>query len=151
MKKQIIITIILLIAAAFITVAYFKNLRNSATRRDTVMHFIPANAALIFEFNNDKSFYDIFDNNKLFKAIIGQQKLDELNTLRNKLLLNPLLEKYFTRQNIFVSIHPSKTDTINLLLTLSPANGFNLLIFDQLSKQAGNGLVITPVTESGKK
>ena len=119
-------------------------------RRDRIMRLIPNNAALIFEFNNDKSFYDIFENNKLFKAVTGK-KLDELTVLRDKLLLNPLLKKYFTGQNIFISVHPSKTDTVNLLLTMSSANGFEPAVFDQLSKQAGSGLVVTPVAEKGKK
>jgi len=151
MRKQVIITILLLIASAFITVFYFKNLNTPGMRRDRIMRLIPDNAALIFEFNNEKGFYDIFENNKLFKAVAGRQKLDELTVLRDKLLLNPLLEKYFTGQNIFISVHPSKTDTVDLLLTMSSANGFEPAVFDQLSKQTGNGLVVTPVTEKGKK
>jgi len=151
MRKQIIITILLLIASAFITVFYFKNLNTPGMRRDRIMRLIPDNAALIFEFNNEKGFYDIFENNKLFKAVAGRQKLDELTVLRDKLLLNPLLEKYFTGQNIFISVHPSKTDTVDFLLTMSSANGFEPAVFDQLSKQTGNGLVVTPVTEKGKK
>src|SRR6185503_9714562 len=150
MRKHVIITILLLIASAFITVFYFKNLNTPGMRRDRIMRLIPNNAALIFEFNNDKSFYDIFENNKLFKAVTGK-KLDELTVLRDKLLLNPLLKKYFTGQNIFISVHPSKTDTVNLLLTMSSANGFEPAVFDQLSKQAGSGLVVTPVAEKGKK
>ncbi len=151
MRKQVIITILLLIASAFITVFYFKNLNTPGMRRDRIMRLIPDNAALIFEFNNEKGFYDIFENNKLFKAVAGRQKLDELTVLRDKLLLNPLLEKYFTGQNIFISVHPSKTDTVDFLLTMSSANGFEPAVFDQLSKQTGNGLVVTPVTEKGKK
>ncbi|ASU34200.1 hypothetical protein [Mucilaginibacter xinganensis] len=149
MKKQIIITLILLIATAYITVVYFKNLTPPGTRTSQVMHAIPDNAALIFEFNNDKGFYDIFKDNKLFEAVIGKQKLGWLDTLRQKLLQHPLLDKYFAGQNIFISLHPSKTDGIEFLLSMSPAKGFEPGVFDQLAKQPNSGLLITPIRTSG--
>src|ERR1700733_7669558 len=111
MKKQIIITLILLVATACITVVYFKNLNPPGTRTSRVMNVIPDNATLVFEFNNDKSFYDIFTGNKLLSAVIGKQQIGELDTLRRQLLLNPLLEQYFTGQNIYISVHPSKTNS----------------------------------------
>src|ERR1700729_114607 len=110
MKKQIIITIILLVVTTFITVVYFKNLNTPGMRTSQVMRAIPDNASLIFEFNNEKSFSEIFNSNKLLTSVIGEQQIDELDVLRRTLLSNPLLEKYFTGQNIFISIHPSKTN-----------------------------------------
>ncbi|SHM26061.1 hypothetical protein [Mucilaginibacter sp. OK098] len=150
MKKQIIITLILLAATAYVTVVYFKNLNPPGTRTSQVMHSIPGNAALIFEFNNDKGFYDIFKDNKLFAAVIGKQKLGLLDTLRQQLLQNSILIKYFTGQNIFISLHPSKEDGIDLLLSMSPANGFEPDLFDQLSKQPNSGLLITPIRTAGR-
>jgi hypothetical protein len=150
MKKQIIITLILLAATAYVTVVYFKNLNPPGTRTSQVMHLIPDNASLVFEFNNDKGFYDIFKDNKLFAAVTGKQKLGLLDTLRQQLLQNPLLDKYFTGQNIFISLHPSKTDDIDLLLTISSSNAFEPDLFDQLSKQPNNGLLITPIRSGGK-
>ncbi|MDP9047275.1 MAG: hypothetical protein M3N14_04010 [Bacteroidota bacterium] len=150
MKKQIIITIILLIACVLITVVYFKNLNTPGMRTSQVMHTIPDNAALIFEFNNDRSFYDIFNDNQLFTSLTGKQKIDDLNALRDKLLQNSLFEKYFTGQSFFISLHPVKSNHIDLLMTISPASGFEPSVFDQLAKQTGNGLVITPF-QSGNK
>ena len=69
MKRLIITTIILLIAAVGVTVVYFKNLSTPGMRTSNVMRTIPPTASLIFEFNNDKSFYDIFNNNKLSKTL----------------------------------------------------------------------------------
>jgi len=151
MRKHIIVTVLLLFVAAFITIFYFNNLNTAGMRRDKLMRLIPGNAALIFEFNNDAGFYDVFENDSLFKAVAGKQRLSELTVLRDKLSLNPLLKKYFTAQNIFISIHPSKTDTADMLLTTSTANQLDLAVFDQLSKQTGNGLVVTPISERGKK
>jgi hypothetical protein len=151
MKKQIIITTILLIAAVVVTIVYFKNLNPPGTRTSRVISAIPNSASLIFEFNNDKSFYDIFTGNRLLTAVIGKQKIGELDTLRTQLLQNPLLEQYFTGQNIFISLHPSTTNNIDLLLTMSAANGFEPSIIDQLAKQPNSGLLITPLHSGGKQ
>src|SRR5665213_3350666 len=151
MRKHIFITVILLIVSVFVTVVYFKNLNTSGMRTDRIMRVIPDDALMIFEFNNDKTFYDIFNNNQLFEAIAGKQKLNELNTLRKQLLASPFLEKFISGQNIFISIHPSKTDTIALLFTFSPANGFKLSAFDQFSKQPQPGLVVTPIHSGNKQ
>ena len=149
MKKQIIITLILLLATVYATVVYFINLNTPGMRTSKVMQVIPDNAALIFEFNNEKGFYDIFNGNKLFVSIIGKQKLDELDTLKNLLLQNPSLEKYFSGQNIFVSLHPSKTDDIGLMLTISSGNGFDASMLEDLSKLPNSGFVVTPLKIPG--
>jgi len=150
MKKQIIITLILLAATAYVTVVYFKNLNPPGSRTSQVMHLIPDDASLIFEFNNEKGFYDIFKNSKLFAAIVGEQKLGQLDTLRQVLLQNTTLSPYFTAQNIFISLHLSKTDDIDLLLTMAPAVNFETSVFDELSKQPHSGLLITPIRSAGK-
>jgi hypothetical protein len=150
MRRQIIITLILLLATAFITVIYFKNLSTPGMRTSQVMREIPNNAALIFEFNNDKGFYDIFNDNVLLTAIIGKDKLNDLDVLRKQLLLNPLFEKYFTNQNIYISIHPSKINNIDILLTISSANGFEPSLFNEVNKRH-SGLLITPFRTGGKQ
>ena len=106
---------------------------------------------MIFEFNNDKGFYDIFNNNRLFASIIGNEKINELAILQKQLLENPLMEKYFKAQNIFISLHPSKVNNIDLLLTISSANGFEPSIFDEINKEPNSGLLITPFRSGGKQ
>ncbi|MES2107102.1 MAG: hypothetical protein V4577_00045 [Bacteroidota bacterium] len=150
MKRFIIITIILLAATAYVTVVYFKNLNPPGSRTSQVMNAIPDDASLIFEFNNDKGFYDIFKNNKLFAAFIGAEKLGQLDTLRQSLLQNQVLSKYFAGQDVFVSMHPSKAEGTSLLLTMSPANGFEPEVFNELLKQKDSGLLITPMRAAGK-
>jgi len=151
MKKQIIITVILLAATAIVTVLYFKNLNPPGTRNSLVMEAIPGNASIIFEFNNDKSFYEIFNGNQLFPAVVGKQKLDELDTLQQKLLLNPVLEKYFTGQNIYISFHPSNKNDVDLLLSISSSTGYDLSLPNQLTKQLNSDLTVTPLYNSGKQ
>jgi hypothetical protein len=144
MRKHIVITLILLLTTAFITVFYFKNLNPPGTRTSRIMRTIPDNASLIFEFNNDQGFYDIFKDNRLLVAITGKEKITELDTLRSVLLLNPLLADYFTGQNAFISVHPTKTNDVDLLLTISTANNFDAQSLSELSKQHNSGLLVTP-------
>lgn len=113
-------------------------------RANQVMKSIPASASLIFEFNNDKSFYDVYDGNKLFAAVAGTHELDELGSLRHQLLLNPMIERYFAGQNIFISVHPLNKNDIGLLFTLPSTNGFDAQVLEDIMKQTDNGLVITP-------
>jgi len=151
MRRFIIITIILLIATVAITVVYFKKLRTTGLHTDETMRAIPDNAALVFEFNNDNGFYDIFTGNKLFAAVVGKQQIDELDTLRSQLLTNSPLQKFFNGQNIFVSLHPLKDHTVQLLITIAADKGFDVTDIDKLPGQSNKSLLVTPVTFSGKK
>jgi hypothetical protein len=151
MRKHFIITLILLIVVAYVTVVYFKNLNPPGTHTSKVLNAIPDNASLVFEFNNDDGFYDIFKDNKLFTALIGKQQLGELDTLRQQLLQNPLLGKYFTGQNLFISVHPSQTKNIALLITMTAAKGLGPVVIHALSKQPNSGLLITPFHTAGKQ
>jgi len=151
MRKHIIITIILLVVTAYVTVFYFKNLNPPGTNTSRAINVIPNNASLIFEFNNDEGFYDILKGNKLFEAVAGKQLFGQLDTLRTQLLQNPFLGKFFDGQNIFISFHPSADKNFLLLFTASTAKGFEASAVDQLAKQPNTGLVITPMRTAGKK
>jgi hypothetical protein len=151
MKKQIIITLILIVATAYVTVVYFKNLNPPGMRTSQIMQAIPDNASLIFEFNNDKSFYSIFNDNPLFVSIIGKQKLDELDTLKHLLFQNPSLEKYFAGQNLFISVHPTLANNLDIILTTSSINGFDASILEDLAKTPNSGFVVTPIKVTGKQ
>src|ERR1700744_4777172 len=150
MKRIIVTTIILLAATVMVTVIYFRHLSNTAQHHSLVMHTIPNDASLIFEFNNDKDFYDIFSGNKLFTNILGNEKQEELAALRKLLLQNPLLAKYLAEQNIFISLHPQKGNTIDFLLTASVSREFQPELLEQLSKQNKNGMLIHSMTIGGK-
>jgi hypothetical protein len=150
MKKLIITTIVLLAAAAYITVMYFRDLSPPGMRTSEVMGTIPGNAALIFEFNNEKGFYDIFNDNTLLTSVIGKDKLADIDTLRSQVLQNPLLTKYFNGQNLFISLHPLKNNNTDLLFTISAAKGFKVSVINKLEKQQGTGLIVTTIKVDGK-
>lgn len=138
-------------AAIAITVVYFKNLNTSGLHTSQTMSTIPNNTALVFEFNNDDGFYDIFKDNKLFAAVIGKKQIDELDTLRSQLLENQGLKKFFTGQNTFISLHPLKDHTVALLITIAATKDFNAEDIGKLPRQANKGLLVSAVNIDGKK
>jgi hypothetical protein len=145
MRKQIISTIILLIVAAAVTVLYFKHLNPPGANTSRVMSTIPANASVIVQFTNEKSFYDIMANDTLLDDLIGQQKLTAIDTLRSVLLGNRSLHEYFKGQSLFISLHPLKNNDLDLLLTIQATKGFDLSAFNTLAGQKNSGLIITPM------
>lgn len=142
MKRLIIATIILLIATVLVTVGYFKNLNGISQQTTQALRTIPNDASLIFEFNNEKSLYDIFTDNKLFMNLIGEDKMTELIALKKRILQNPVIEPHLSGQNLYISMHPQKGDDIDFLITISIPKGFEPELFDELSKQKKNGLVL---------
>ncbi|MCC8423430.1 hypothetical protein [Mucilaginibacter sp. UR6-11] len=151
MRRLIIITIILLIATIAITVVYFKNLNTPGLHNSQTMGTIPDNAALVFEFNNEDSFYDIFTGNKLFEAVIGKQNLADIDTLHHQLMAVPPLKKFFTGQNTFISLHPLPNHTIELLITIAATKGFNPADIDKLPGQLNKNLLVSATAFEGKK
>ncbi len=134
-----------------VTIVYFKNLNNTTQHTSQVMRTIPDDASIIFEFNNEKGFYDIFSGNNLFTTIAGEKKLAELAALRKQLLQNPLVEQYLNGQNIFISLHAQKGNDIDFLLTTSVAKGFQSDLLDQLAKQPKSGMLITNISLGGRE
>jgi len=145
MRKHIIITLILLALTAYVTVIYFKNLNSPENHAGSVISTIPDNAPLLFEFNNDDTFYDIFKGDSLFSAIAGKTVMGQLDTLRQQVLQNSSISKYFAGQNLFISIHPSAEKKIELLLTLPATKDFNVNAIYSLAKQPNSGILIGPM------
>jgi hypothetical protein len=150
MVRAIITTLVLLIATVVITVVYFKNLNPAGQQSGQVMKAIPADAALIFEFKNDQSFYDIFDNNSLLTTLIGDQKSQELNDLKNALLQNEQLKMLFDGQSVFISLHPGKQNN-DLDFLITTASSYNISKYmNKVAADQSSGMFIHDMTFSGK-
>jgi hypothetical protein len=145
MKRLIVTTLILLAATVSITVLYFKNLSPPGLRNNQVMHSIPDNAVAVFEYNNEKGFYDIFKGNTLLKAVAGEGKLTDLDTLRKLLLSSSLSDLFFSGQNVFISVHPTDASDVNLLVTTTATKGFEPNTFSTIAAQSHGNLGLTTV------
>lgn len=151
MKRLIVTTIFLIIATVLVTVLYFKNLSPPGVRTGQVMHAIPDNAVAVFEFNNEKGFYEIFAGNQLLGAFVGHNKLSELDTLRKLLIATPQLGQFFEGQNIFISLHPTNNDDINLLVTTSASKTFSAAMFNNLAAASKSVLQVSPMQIAGSQ
>lgn len=144
MKRLIAITLILIAAVAWVTVKYFNSLGTAGMHAGNVIRTIPDNAALVFEFTNENSLYDIYKGNTLLGNLVGEEKLIDLDTIKNRLINNPALNKAFDNRNIFISIHPAKDGEVRMLLTTS-VKDVPLRAFEELAKQRNTGMLITPL------
>lgn len=117
MRKIIIFTSILFLAVIAAAVLYFRSLHhNNRSQNRTIMH-IPADAAFLVSFQNDPSFYNIFNDFEIFKAVIGTEAQHELTFLHKEVLKPSDLAELNAKQTIFFSFHPNK-EKIDYLITL---------------------------------
>ena len=119
MRKIIIITSVLILAVAVMAIKYFSSLSSQNNNAATALQHIPNDAAIILNFNNDDSFYEIFKEYELFGAIIGTERAVEINQLQQILLRHVELKEATSDKNIFISFHPNATDSVDFLYTIN--------------------------------
>ncbi len=119
MKKIIGITTALVLIVISLAYLYFSKLNISSRNNDRVLSEIPADASLIFQYPNDKSLYEIFTDYTVFDTIIGTQVKNELTWLKGLLLSKKELNDLTEGQKFFLSFHPSQTDSVDFLWSVS--------------------------------
>ncbi|HCN84728.1 MAG TPA: hypothetical protein DIT07_14085, partial [Sphingobacteriaceae bacterium] len=122
MRKIIILTSFLLLSTILIAVLYFSNLGVGTRSNEKILQYIPQETALIFEFKNDKSFYEIFKDYELFNIILGKQRIAEIAQLQTSLFKQPQLSDATNSQTVFLSVYPDKADSVDLLWTMTSDN-----------------------------
>jgi len=117
MNKVILSTVILTVAVFAVAYLYFSNISAGSRNNDHALSVIPQDAAIIFEFKNDKSIYDIFRDYTVFDAVIGEQKQAELKALKSILLSSVQLFEEAQGKSIYLSFHP-QADSVSFLWTI---------------------------------
>lgn len=148
--RNIILTVVLLVLAITMSVMYFRNVNNTGQHPGKVMSNIPPDAALVFEYKNDETFYDLFKSNTLLSTLIGAEKTAELNDLRAQILDAPLLKDLFDGQSLFISVHPTASDDIDFLISTSSRKYIGDKL-DEVGKQKNNKVLIHTMQLAGKK
>ena len=118
MKKIIGITTALVLIVISLAYLYFSNLNVRSRNNDRVLSEIPADASLIFQYPNDKSLYEIFLDYTVFDTIIGTKSKKELAWLKELLISKKELTELSEGQKVFLSFHPSKTDSVLFLWSI---------------------------------
>ena len=100
-------------------IKYFSALSINNSNVEKALKNIPQDAALILNFRNDTSFYEIFKDYELFDAIVGESRAGEINQLQEALLKQPEFTEAISDKNIFISFHPNKADSVDFLYSIN--------------------------------
>jgi len=125
MRKLVVIICILFVAVIAAAILYFTNLSPRDRTHHHALTAVPADAAFLVSFQNEKSFYNIFADFTIFKAIIGKKVQHELDYLHSHVLRLPDVAELTKKQTFYFSFHPSK-EHINWLLTVPFKNKVEL-------------------------
>ncbi|MET4082891.1 hypothetical protein ABIB40_002855 [Pedobacter sp. UYP30] len=126
MKKIGIIIIVLALSVFYLAYVYFSRLDTENNAKDFALQTASTNAAMVFAFQNDKSFYDIMSGQTLFQQVLGADKMNHLNALTNKIRADGTLRKLLQDETMYVSLLPDSNKTINFLYTLQVTDKKNL-------------------------
>lgn len=118
MRNIIIICTILIVAIIALAGKYFSDLAGKDNNNTKVLNYIPGDAALILNFKNDQTFYEIFRDYTLFKAIIGDKRAEEIKQLKELLLNQSALSQTVADKDIFLSFHPN-ADSVEFLYNIN--------------------------------
>src|SRR3954469_15874580 len=100
MKKIILTMVVLLIAMIAMAYPYFSNLNRSTGANDLSLNAISANAAVVFSFDHEKSFYEILSGQNLFQHILGKSKSDQLSAIKKQVFDQQEFTTFLEEQKI---------------------------------------------------
>lgn len=124
MRKITILIVALLFAVTGVTWLYFKNISTVNNSSAKIFSLIPNNAALVFEYKNEASFYKIFKNFTLFKDVLGDTCFKQLSELETVFISNPQISKGFDKSELYFSLHATTKNQANFLMLAPLASTF---------------------------
>ncbi|MBC6112027.1 hypothetical protein ACFOG5_00500 [Pedobacter fastidiosus] len=118
MKRIIILLTGLVIGVAAMAYVYFSKLNNENNAKDLALQSATNNAALLFSFQNDKSFYQIIEGQSLIQQVLGAEKTNLLKQLKEFIINDNTLNSFIKDQEVYISVLPDSNKNLNFLLTL---------------------------------
>ncbi|MFC3563054.1 hypothetical protein [Pedobacter jamesrossensis] len=145
MRKLLVLLIALITGVGFMAYIYFSKLNNENNAKDLALQSATNNAALIFAFENDKSFYQIIEGQGLLQQVLGKQKTELLASFKENIVNDNTLNSFLKDQQVYLSILPDEEKTLNFLITIQIEADKNfkqlyesLRVKKKISKDAGN-------------
>jgi len=139
---------VLLLAMIAMVYVYFSSLNKSAAVNDLSLNAVSANAALVFSFDHDKSFYEILGGQDLFQRILGKVKSDQLASLSKNFIAKPEFSGFLDGQKIYMGFLPSADGKIDYLICTQVKQELQLQQF--LSKNLPRNIKITQLKDMVK-
>lgn len=115
--KRIYITLVILLAGMIgMAYLYFSNLHTETSANDSSLNAIAAKSALVFSFDNEKSFYEILSGQSIFGDILGETKSKQLSAL-NSLISDATVYSKFSGQKVYIGFLPGDKNRIDFVIT----------------------------------
>ena len=143
MKTIIGITAALLITVLSVAYLYFSNLNVKNRSNNQILSEIPFDASVVFQHQNEQSLYDIFKDYTIFDTIAGPQKKEDIHWLNNFILSNAALKPAISGQKVFLSVHPSKTDSVHFLWSIQLKESINVENIRKISVSDNSNQIVT--------
>ncbi|RZJ80268.1 MAG: hypothetical protein EOO47_08165, partial [Flavobacterium sp.] len=134
--KRIYITLVILLAGMIgMAYLYFSNLHTETSANDSSLNAVAAKSALVFSFDNEKSFYEILSGQDIFAAILGETKAKQLSALNN-LVNDANVSNAFSGQKVYIGFLPGEKNSVEFVITsqLKPAVDANQILNGLKSK-----------------
>lgn len=94
---------------------YFSKLNTDQNTTDIGLHAASSSSGLIFSFENEKGITDILKEQHLFEEILGQEKYQQLTSLKKHLLTLSGIRQALDKQNIYIGFVPGNNKEIDFL------------------------------------
>jgi len=148
MKTIIGIIAALLIAVVSVAYLYFSKLNIKSRSNNRILSEIPSDASVVLQHQNDQSLYDIFKNYTIFDTIAGPQKKVEIHWLTNFITKNTALNPIISGQKVFLSFHPTKTDSVHFLWSMQLKESINEEAIRKISTSDTSNQIVTSQEKS---
>ncbi|MBC7653112.1 MAG: hypothetical protein H7098_01410 [Oligoflexus sp.] len=125
MKKIIVIISILFLGIIGVTWLYFNNLSSSEFSNDKIFSLVPNDAAIVFEYKNETTFYDIFKDFNLFNDILGKEIVSHLGAVKQIFVGNQKLMPAFAGSDVYFALNQTEKNNAHLLLLANLAKNID--------------------------
>ncbi|TKC10630.1 hypothetical protein FA048_10660 [Pedobacter polaris] len=117
MRRIYITLAVLLIGMIGMAYLYFSNLNTETNPNDLSLNAATANSAIVFSFENDKSFYEILSGQDLFQLILGENKAKQFKSLKENLAHQNEISAALSGQKIYISFLPETAGKVDFLIS----------------------------------
>lgn len=118
MRNTIILTGILFVGVILASIYYFARLDREEYAKSKLYAQVPDDAAWLVAFQDNELLDQVLDGYPIFRALLGDESVRQLQHLRHDLLTTGSLAVQSADRDVLLSIHPVTADTLGYLLTL---------------------------------
>jgi hypothetical protein len=122
MKKIYLTLGILLLGTFAMAYLYFSKADTDKNANDLSLHAITQNSAIVFSFENDKSFYEILSGQDVIQNVLGENKSQQLRNLYDQLIERERIFKAIDGQKTFIGLSAGNNEIDFVIATQLKAN-----------------------------